>query len=160
MNIYVNTDTGEKISDLDLMKIFYKDFTDDDREKYKYDIIKYRGSWRRSNQQRYERKYEFISTSELLAPFKGLYDVKVGSFVKVIRSVDWSGWMPEMNDCIGKMLEVRVELSLSCDGLTLFYLLDSPNFRGGLCFPVTSLQIQTTETPEISYLEILSQLKT
>ena len=84
MNIYVNTDTGEKISDLDLMKIFYKDFTDDDREKYKYDIMKYKASWRRSNRQRYERKYEFISTSELLAPFKGLYDVKVGSFVKVI----------------------------------------------------------------------------
>lgn len=40
MNIYVNTDTGEKISDLDLMKTFYKDFTDDDRGKYQYNIIK------------------------------------------------------------------------------------------------------------------------
>ena len=160
MNIYVNTDTGEKISDLDLMRIFYKDFTDDDREKYKYDIIKYRDSWRRSNRQRYERMYEFISASELLAPFKELYDVKVGSFVKVIRSVDWSGWMSEMNDYIGEMLEVRAKLSLSSDGLTLLYLLDPPNFNGYLCFPVTSLHIQTTDAPEISYLEILSQLKT
>lgn len=157
MIIYVNTDTGEKISDLDLMKIFYKDFTDDDREKYEYSIIKYKASWCRSNQQRYEKKYEFISMSELLAPFKGLYDVKVGSFVRVIRAVDWGGWMSEMNDYIGKMLEVKAKLSLSCDGLTLLYLLDSP--RGYLSFPVTSLQIQTTEAPEISYLKILSQLK-
>lgn len=160
MNIYVNTDTGEKISDLDLMKIFYKDFTDDDRGKYQYNIIKYKASWRRSNQQRYERKYEFISASELLASFKGLYDVKVGSFVKVIRAVDWGGWMSEMNDYIGKMLEVKAKLSLSSDGLTLLYFLAPPNFNGYLSFPVTSLQIQTTETPEISYLEILSQLKT